>query len=73
MASQAGPGARDAEAATRFLRLMQRHHYGGIQRAQAADRLLHGGVVEQTARDMISTRGQEAGLIGLLARTAAPR
>ncbi|WP_236566670.1 DUF305 domain-containing protein [Nocardia sp. CY41] len=51
MASQADldalAGARGAEAATRFLRLMQRHHYGGIQMAQAADRLLHGGVVEQ--------------------------
>lgn len=47
---------------------------GGIQMAQAADRLLHGGVVEQTARDMISTQGQEAGLIGLLpARSAGPR
>ncbi|MFI5540379.1 DUF305 domain-containing protein [Nocardia sp. NPDC051900] len=66
--------ARGAEAATGFLRLMQRHHYGGIQMAQAADRRLNGGMVEQIARDMISTQGQEVGLIGLLlSREQAPR
>ncbi|MFQ6330417.1 DUF305 domain-containing protein [Nocardia sp. CWNU-33] len=55
---------RDAD--TLFLKLMQRHHYGGIAMAQAADEQLDGGPVEQIARDMISTQSQEAGLIGLL-------
>ncbi|WP_327097692.1 DUF305 domain-containing protein [Nocardia vinacea] len=58
--------ATGREADTLFLELMQRHHYGGIAMAQAVDEQLDGGPVEQIARDMISTQGQEAGLIGLL-------
>ena len=58
--------ARGADAGTLFLQLMQRHHYGGIEMATAADRLLDSGVVKQTARDMMTTQGQEAGLMGVL-------
>ncbi|TCJ96645.1 DUF305 domain-containing protein [Nocardia alba] len=58
--------ARGHDANVLFLRLMQRHHYGGIQMAQTVDRLLDGGIVEQTARDMMSSQGQEAGLMGVL-------
>ncbi|MFX0578551.1 DUF305 domain-containing protein [Nocardia nepalensis] len=58
--------ARGTQAETQFLRLMQRHHYGGIQMAHAADGLLTSGVVKQTARDMVTGQGREAGLMGLL-------
>jgi uncharacterized protein (DUF305 family) len=58
--------ARGAEAETMFLRLMYRHHQGGVAMAQAFDGLSTGGPVEQAARDMISTQSQESGLIGLL-------
>ncbi len=55
---------RDAE--TLFLQLMQRHHYGGVAMARAADALLTGGPVKTAARDMVGTQGQEIGVIGLL-------
>ncbi|WP_067863841.1 DUF305 domain-containing protein [Nocardia shimofusensis] len=55
---------RDAEAL--FLRLMQRHHQGAVVMAQAADRLLSNGPVKRTARDMITSQGQEAGLMGMM-------
>lgn len=55
---------RDAEVL--FLRLMQRHHLGAVLMAQAADRLLVSGPVKQTARDMITSQSQEAGLMGLM-------
>ncbi|SFM75073.1 DUF305 domain-containing protein [Nocardia asteroides NBRC 15531] len=58
--------ARGAEAETMFLRLMYRHHQGGVAMAQTFDELSTGGPVEQAARDMISTQSQESGLIGLL-------
>ncbi|MFI5719311.1 DUF305 domain-containing protein [Nocardia sp. NPDC051750] len=58
--------ARGADAETMFLRLMYRHHQGGVAMAQAFDELSSGGPVEQAARDMISTQSQESGLIGLL-------
>ncbi|MFF0543189.1 DUF305 domain-containing protein [Nocardia thailandica] len=58
--------ARGRDASVLFLRLMQRHHYGGIQMAQTADQLLDSGVVKQTARDMMTSQGQEAGLMGVL-------
>ncbi|WP_307188336.1 DUF305 domain-containing protein [Nocardia alba] len=57
--------ARGQDADLVFLGLMQRHHFGGIQMARAADQLLEGGVVEQTAREMMSSQGQEAGIMGL--------
>ncbi|MFJ4655239.1 DUF305 domain-containing protein [Nocardia sp. NPDC088792] len=55
---------RDAEIL--FLQLMQRHHYGGVAMAQAADARLTGGQVKLAARDMISTQSQEIGVIGML-------
>ncbi|MFD6389535.1 DUF305 domain-containing protein [Nocardia sp. NPDC060259] len=58
--------ARGGRAEVLFLRLMQRHHYGGIEMAAAADALLDGGEVERAARDMITGQGREAGLLGLL-------
>ncbi|MQY27773.1 DUF305 domain-containing protein [Nocardia aurantia] len=58
--------ATGRDAAIRFLNLMQRHHYGGIAMAQAADHLLTTGVVKQAARDMITTQSRETGLLGLL-------
>ncbi|WP_405137919.1 DUF305 domain-containing protein [Nocardia sp. NBC_01388] len=58
--------ARGPAAGELFLRMMERHHYGGIQMARAADALLESGVVKQTARDMMSTEGQEAGVMGLM-------
>ncbi|GGN90526.1 DUF305 domain-containing protein [Nocardia rhizosphaerihabitans] len=58
--------AHGGEAETMFLRLMYRHHQGGVAMAQTFDELSTGGPVEQAARDMISTQSQESGLIGLL-------
>ncbi|WP_019926079.1 DUF305 domain-containing protein [Nocardia sp. BMG111209] len=58
--------ATGRDAAILFLNLMQRHHYGGIAMAQAADHLLTSGVVKQAARDMITTQSRETGLLGLL-------
>ncbi|MDO3649865.1 DUF305 domain-containing protein [Nocardia mangyaensis] len=58
--------ARGAAAETMFLRLMYRHHQGGVVMAQGFDALSTGGPVEQAARDMISTQSQESGIIGLL-------
>ncbi|MGF6882821.1 uncharacterized protein (DUF305 family) [Nocardia sp. GAS34] len=45
---------------------LQRHHYGGVTMAQAADPQLTGGQVKLAARDMISTQSQEIGVIGML-------
>ncbi|MFD4351148.1 DUF305 domain-containing protein [Nocardia sp. NPDC058518] len=58
--------ARGPQAEALFLRLMQRHHYGGIEMAAAADALLTGGEVERTARGMLTEQGREAGLLDLL-------
>ncbi|MFI1239827.1 DUF305 domain-containing protein [Nocardia salmonicida] len=58
--------AHGAEAETMFLRLMYRHHQGGVAMAQSFDELSAGGPVEQAARDMISTQSQESGIIGIL-------
>lgn len=58
--------ARGAEAEAMFLRLMYRHHQGGVAMAQSFDELSTGGPVEQAARDMISTQSQESGIIGML-------
>ncbi|MEV4236625.1 DUF305 domain-containing protein [Nocardia sp. NPDC050408] len=64
--------ARGADAEALFLRLMQRHHVGGIQMAQAADRQLSSGIVEQAARDMIDTQSREVGLMMLLTQRSTP-
>ncbi|MFD6455743.1 DUF305 domain-containing protein [Nocardia sp. NPDC055165] len=58
--------AHGADAETMFLRLMYRHHQGGIAMTQTFDGISTGGPVEQAARDMISTQSQESGIIGLL-------
>lgn len=58
--------ARGADAEAMFLRLMYRHHQGGVAMAQAFGELSTGGPVAQTARDIISTQSQESGIIGLL-------
>ncbi|GGK96013.1 DUF305 domain-containing protein [Nocardia jinanensis] len=58
--------ARGRDAAVQFLRLMQRHHEGGIAMARVADALLTEGVVKQVAREMITEQTQESGLMALL-------
>ncbi|WP_278261263.1 DUF305 domain-containing protein [Nocardia sp. AG03] len=58
--------ARGTAAEVPFLRLMQRHHYGGLRMAAAADGLLVDGEVKRAARDMITGQGREAGLLGML-------
>lgn len=58
--------ARGSQAEITFLRLMRRHHAGGIEMAAAADALLTGGEVERSAREMVRTQGQEIGLMSLL-------
>lgn len=58
--------ARGSEAEVVFLRLMRRHHAGGVDMAAAADALLTGGEVERSAREMVRTQGQEIGLMSLL-------
>ena len=58
--------ARGGQAEITFLRLMRRHHAGGIEMAAAADALLTGGEVERSAREMVRTQGQEIGLMSLL-------
>ncbi|MFI6214080.1 DUF305 domain-containing protein [Nocardia brasiliensis] len=66
--------ARGRDAEILFLQLMYRHHRGGIAMAQAADQLLTGGPVKETARSMIHGQAQETGLMGMLLaeRGAAP-
>ncbi|MFE3543571.1 DUF305 domain-containing protein [Nocardia sp. NPDC059177] len=58
--------ARGVQAEVLFLRLMQRHHYGGIQMAAAAEEILSSGEVKRAARDMITGQGREVGLLGML-------
>ncbi|MEV0334818.1 DUF305 domain-containing protein [Nocardia sp. NPDC050717] len=58
--------ARGADAETLFLRLMYRHHAGGITMARAADTLLPTGPVKQSARAMAQSQSQELGYLGVL-------
>ncbi|MCP2293984.1 Uncharacterized conserved protein, DUF305 family [Nocardia amikacinitolerans] len=58
--------ARGRDAEILFLRLMIRHHQGGIAMAQAADRQLTDGPVKEAARAMIQSQGQEVGVMSLL-------
>ncbi|MBF6355336.1 DUF305 domain-containing protein [Nocardia higoensis] len=58
--------ARGRDSEVMFLRLMQRHHQGAVVMAQAADRLLSSGPVKLAARDMITSQGREAGLMGMM-------
>lgn len=58
--------ARGSAAEIAFLRLMRRHHAGGVDMAAAADGLLTGGEVERAAREMMRTQGQEIAMMSLL-------
>ncbi|MFC9994944.1 DUF305 domain-containing protein [Nocardia sp. NPDC127526] len=58
--------ARGADAETVFLQLMLRHHAGGVTMAESADELITAGPVKETARAMITSQSQEAGLMTLL-------
>jgi uncharacterized protein (DUF305 family) len=58
--------ARGTQAEIAFLRLMRRHHAGGVEMAAAADAVLTGGEVERSAREMVRTQGREIGLMSLL-------
>ncbi|UGT56369.1 DUF305 domain-containing protein [Nocardia asteroides] len=61
--------ARGPDAETLFLRLMYRHHAGGITMARAADTLLPTGPVKQSARAMAQSQSQELGYLGVLLTT----
>ncbi|MGB3301993.1 DUF305 domain-containing protein [Gordonia sp. (in: high G+C Gram-positive bacteria)] len=55
------------EAENQFLRLMQRHHYGGI--AMTQDLLAYGpavGPVVRLARTILNAQTKETGLIGAM-------
>ncbi|MEV0355838.1 DUF305 domain-containing protein [Nocardia sp. NPDC050697] len=58
--------ARGRDAELLFLRLVQRHHYGGVAMAGGADALLTAGPVKQAAREMVTEQTKEIGVIGLL-------
>ncbi len=58
--------ARGAAAEILFLRLMYRHHAGGITMARTADTLLASGAVKQSARAMVQSQSQELGYLGML-------
>ncbi|MBC7304923.1 MAG: DUF305 domain-containing protein, partial [Nocardia sp.] len=58
--------ARAADAEALFLRLMYRHHAGGITMARAADALLTSGPVKQAARAMAQSQSRELGYLGML-------
>lgn len=54
------------QAGTRFLQLMQRHHYGGIAMAQDLVSQVPEGLTSRLARSMISTQSKETGLMGTM-------
>lgn len=58
--------SRGAEAEVMFLRLMLRHHQGGVAMAQDFTEQHRSGPVYQAARAMIQDQGQEIGLLSLL-------
>ncbi|MFC8041968.1 DUF305 domain-containing protein [Nocardia sp. NPDC057353] len=58
--------ARGRDAELLFLRLMQRHHYGGVAMARGVDALLTAGPVKQAAREMVTEQTKEIGMIELL-------
>ncbi|WP_290713727.1 MULTISPECIES: DUF305 domain-containing protein [Gordonia] len=61
-----------AAAATRFLQLMQRHHYGGIAMAQDLVAQVPDGLTRQLARSMIGTQSKETGLMGTMLTQRGP-
>ncbi|MEV0248245.1 DUF305 domain-containing protein [Nocardia sp. NPDC050712] len=70
MDALAAAKGRDAEIL--FLRLMIRHHQGGMSMTEAADRLLRGGPVKETARSMFQAQSQEAGVMSVMLGQLAP-
>ncbi|MBF6210379.1 DUF305 domain-containing protein [Nocardia puris] len=58
--------ARGRDAEVLFLRLMIRHHQGGVEMARAVDAMLEGGPVKELARSMVQTQGQEIGVMIVL-------
>ena len=54
------------EAGVSFLRLMQRHHYGGIAMAQDFIAQVPDGLTSALARSMISSQSKETGLMGTM-------
>ncbi|RDI44616.1 DUF305 domain-containing protein [Nocardia mexicana] len=62
--------APDPEAV--FLNLMQRHHYGGILMAQAAQQQLSDGPVTRLAREILVEQSSEIGTIGLMLTRPRP-
>ncbi|MEV6279536.1 DUF305 domain-containing protein [Nocardia sp. NPDC051832] len=67
-------GSRGVEAEILFLQLMIRHHYGGIDMAQAAFNTGSNAAVKRVALDMVNEQGNEAGQMTALltARNAQP-
>ncbi|MEU8901187.1 DUF305 domain-containing protein [Nocardia sp. NPDC048505] len=65
--------ARGRDADILFLQLMIRHHQGGITMAQAADELLTGGPVKETARAMVQAQGQEIGVMSVMLTRLLPK
>lgn len=55
---------RDADRL--FLRLMIRHHAGGVSMAAAADAVLSSGAVKEAARAMLGAQSQEIGVMSLM-------
>ncbi len=53
-------------ASTRFLQLMQRHHYGGIAMSQDFVAQVPEGMTSRLARSMISTQSKETALMGAM-------
>lgn len=54
------------QAGTRFLQLMQRHHYGGIAMAQDLVAQVPEGLASRLSRSMISAQSKETGLMGAM-------
>ncbi|HNP55618.1 MAG TPA: DUF305 domain-containing protein [Gordonia sp. (in: high G+C Gram-positive bacteria)] len=54
------------QAGTRFLQLMQRHHYGGIAMAEDLVAQVPEGLTSRLARSMVSTQSKETGLMGAM-------
>ena len=58
--------ARGREAEILFLRLMIRHHRGGVRMAVAAEALLTHGAVKEAARATLQSQSQEIGIMGVM-------
>ncbi|WP_054812914.1 DUF305 domain-containing protein [Nocardia arizonensis] len=58
--------ATGRDAALQFLRLMIRHHEGGVSMAAAADTMLASGAVKEAARAMLRSQTQEIGIMSIM-------